>query len=231
LNSTPVDIEELLARYLAGRLTASESDAFEAYVSEHPQICKDLEQTFKLKVGLARLRERGELEALLHRRDTRRWVPYATAAAVLLAILTSALWFERRNATPAVLFLSPSAVAARHHAAAPILGSYVLVRSRGSTDVTDVPLPGTTGSVELRILPSEVSPGSRYSVEVKRFDGDDAKHRSRVEGAAAGADGYIKVYLDGSELTAGEYEVSLRPAAGGDVHADTDRFVIRMQSP
>jgi len=231
LNSTPVDIEEVLARYLAGRLTASESDAFEAYVSEHPEICQDLEQTFKLKAGLARLRERGELDALLHRRDTRRWVPYATAAALLLAILTSALWFQQRNAAPAVLFLSPSAVAARHHAPAPILGSYVLVRTRGSAAVTNVPLPAQTGTVEVRILPSDVSPDSRYSVEVKRFDAPDGRHRSRIEGAAAGADGYVKVYLDGSELAAGDYEVSLQPAAGGDARADADRFVLRVQTP
>jgi hypothetical protein len=231
LNSTPVDIEEVLARYLAGRLTASESDAFEAYVSEQPEICKELEQTFKLKAGLARLRGRGELDALLHARDTRRWVPYAAAAAVLLALLTSALWFERRNAEPAMVFLSPSAIAARHRAAAPILGSYVLVRSRGSAAVTDVPLPAPTGTVELRILPSDVSPGARCSVDLKRLDEHNGEHRSRIEGATAGADGYVKVYLDGSELAAGEYEVTVRAAASGAADADVDRFVIRVQTP
>jgi len=233
MSATPIDTHEVFASYLAGRLSASESDAFEQYVSEHPEICKDLEQTLKLKEGLARLRERGELTELLRPREARRWFPYAAAAAVVLTILGSMLWLQRRNAAPGVLFLSPSAVASIHHRPSPIVGSYVLARTRGTAavTVTAVGLTAPTGTVELRILPSDISPGLRYSACLKSLDGRDGKRKSRIEGASTGADGYVTVYADGSELTTGKYEVSLSPDVPGDTHEDVDRFVIEVRRP
>jgi hypothetical protein len=227
-----MDIEEVFARYLAGRLPAGESEAFEEYVAGHPEICKDLEQTLRLKEGLARLRERGELTALLGAHGPRRWFPYAAAAAVLLTLLASILWLQRRSAAPGALFLSPSAIAAIHHQPSPVVGSYVLARTRGPTavTVTAVQLPDPTGAVELRVLPSDVSPGVRYTASLKRLDGRDGTGRSQIEGASTGADGYVKVYLDGSELTTGKYEVSLRPAVPAGTHEDADRFVIQVHS-
>jgi len=75
MDRTQIDAEQVVARYLAGRLPATESDAFERYVSEHPEICNELEQTLKFREGLARLRERGELDALLQEPRPRRWLP------------------------------------------------------------------------------------------------------------------------------------------------------------
>jgi hypothetical protein len=152
---------------------------------------------------------------------------------VILTILASMLWLQRRNTAPGALFLSPSAVAAIHHQPSPLVGSYVLARTRGTAEVTvtAVGLPAPTGTVELRILPSDVSPGLRYSACLKSLDGRDGKRRSRIEGAATGTDGYVRVYLDGSELPAGKYEVSLRPAVPGDTHEDVDRFVIEVHAP
>src|SRR5215475_1753333 len=186
MSSTPIDTHQVFASYLAGRLTASEADAFEQYVSEHPEVCKDLEQHLKLKEGLARLRERGELTALLGPREARRWFPYAAAAAVLLTILGSMLWLQRRDTAPGALFLSPSAVASIHHRPSPIAGSYVLARTRGTTSVTvtAVRLPAATDTVELRILPSDVAPGLRYSACLKSLDGHGGKRRSQIEGAS-----------------------------------------------
>lgn len=230
MKSTPTDTEQDLASYLASRLPDRESAAFEERASEHPEIRREIEQTLKFKEGLARLRERGELDGVLRAPGARRWLPYAAAAAVVLATLTSVVWLQRRNSVPEVLFLSPSAVAAHHHRPSPIRGTYVLARTRGSADVIDVRLldPGT---IELRMLPADVSPDSRYVIDLRRVDRRDGKHMGRIEGASAGADGYVVVYADSSELTPGEYEISLGEAVPTATHAVADRFVIRVQSP
>jgi anti-sigma-K factor RskA len=230
VNSPPIDTEQDLASYLSGRLPARESAAFEERASEHPEVRREIEQTLKFKEGLARLRERGELDGVVRTQRAQRWLPYAAAAAVVLATLTSVLWLQRRNSIPEALFLSPSAVAAYHHRSSPLRGSYVLARTRGSADVIDVRLPAP-GTIELRILPADASPDSRYIVDLKRVDRRDGKHMGRIEGASAGADGYVVVYADSSELTPGEYEISLGAAVPTATHAVTDRFVIRLQSP
>ena len=131
---------DAIASYLAGRLPASESEAFEQAVADDPGICREIEQTLKFREGLARLRERGELSALLRSPAPRRWFPYAAAASVALATLASVLWLQLRTAAPSPLFLSRSDVAARHASPA-IRGSYVLARMRGATGVTEVTLP------------------------------------------------------------------------------------------
>jgi hypothetical protein len=228
MDNTQIAAEQVIARYLAGRLPATESDAFERYVSEHPEICDEIEQTLKFREGLARLRERGELSALLREPAQRRWLPYAAAAAVALATLGGVLWLQPRTTAPAVLFLSPNDLAAHQPGSPAILGSYVLVRTRGSSAVTDVKLPGA-GAIELKILPSSVSPEARYRVALKRLDGSGSRGAAQIDAGSVAADGYVTIYVDAAQLPRGNYEVSLVPLLPGHANGDTDRFVIRVQ--
>jgi hypothetical protein len=219
---------DVIASYLAGRLPASESDAFEQAVADHPEICRAVEQTLKFKEGLARLRERGELSALLRAPAPRRWIPYAAAASVALATLASVLWLQLRNPTAAMLFLSPGEVASRHGGAA-IGRSYVLARTRGIAGAADLSLPAGSGPIELRIVPSSLSPGTHYSARLNRLDGSmGSKSLSQTDAGTVGPDGYVTIYVDGSQLLAGEYELSLTPAVVAGANSDSDRFVIRV---
>jgi len=80
MDRTQIDAEQVVARYLAGRLPATESDAFERYVSEHPEICNELEQTLKFREGLARLR--GFLMLPLRRWRLWLWAAYSGCNSV-----------------------------------------------------------------------------------------------------------------------------------------------------
>ena len=232
MDVTQINEGHLIASYLAGRLPPGDEDAFEQYVSEHPEICADIEQTLKLKEGLARLRERGELDTLLRVPASRRWVPYAAAASLAVATVAGLLWLQLRSPAPAMLFLSPSELATRHHESVAIRGSYVLARTRGGASLTEVSLPAEPGAIELKILPSGVSNDTRYNVGLRRLRLPNAP--SNVEQVKVGPmtpDGYVTVYVDSSQLTPGDYEVSVTPDVSGESPTESDRFVIRLRSP
>ena len=230
MDRTQIDAEQVVARYLAGRLPATESDAFERYVSEHPEICNELEQTLKFREGLARLRERGELDALLQEPRPRRWLPYAAAAALAFVALGGVLWVQQRSSAPAVLFLSPGDLASHHPGAQVILGSYVLARTRGSGGITDVRLPSRAGTIELRILPSDATPDARYRITLERLDGrPDGVRKAQLDAGSIAPQGYVTVYVDSERLTQGDYEISLIPVSPRGATGNADRFVIRVQ--
>ena len=224
-----MDAEQVIVPYLAGGLPADESDAFEQYVSEHPGICAEIEQALKFKEGLARLRERGELDALLRAPASRRWVPYAAAASVALATLAGLLWLQLRSPAPAILFLAPSELAARHHQTVTVRGSYVLARTRGSANATDVTVPSQPGAIELRIVPSGASNDIHYSVGLRQLHG--AAPPTKIEAGPVAADGYVTIYVDSSQLTPGDYELSLTPVVSDGSPTESDRFVIRLKQP
>lgn len=227
MDTTQMDAEQVIVPYLAGGLPADESDAFEQYVSENPGICAEIEQTLKFKEGLARLRERGELDGLLRAPAPRRWVSYAAAASVALVIVAGLLWLQLRSAAPAILFRAPGELAARQHQTVTIRGSYVLARTRGSASVTDVSLPSQPGAIELRIVPSGASSDVHYSVGLRQLHGAAAP--TKIEAGPVAADGYVTVYVDSSQLKPGDYEVSLTPLVSDASLTESDSFVIRLK--
>lgn len=230
MDATQIDEQQVIARYLAGRLPDGEGDAFEQYVSEHPEIYAEIEQTLRFKEGLARLLERGELNALLRAPAPRRWLPYAAAASVAAATVAALLWLQLRSPTPAMLFLSPTELAARHHQPIAVRGSYVLARTRGTASVTEVVLPTEPGAIELQVVPSGAA-ASRYSVALTRLDGPaGTASTGRIDAGGAGADGYVTIYVDSGQLTPGDYEVRLTPAVSEGSRIESDRFVIRLRT-
>lgn len=231
MDATQTDEEQVVARYLGGRLSDGGSDAFEQYVSEHPEIYAQIEQTLRFKEGLARLRERGELNGLLRAPAPRGWVPYAAAASVAAATVAALLWLQLRRPAPEMLFLAPEAVAARHHQPVAIRGSYVLARTRGSAGLTEVTLPAEPGAIELKIVPSGVSDDTRYNVGLSRLGGPaGAANAEQIEAGPVASDGYVSIYIDSSQLTPGDYDVRLTPAVPEGSRTQSDRFVIRLRS-
>jgi hypothetical protein len=230
MDSTPIDASQLIGRYLAGQLPPEESDAFERSLCEHPEIRDETERTLRLKEGLARLRERGELNALLQAAPARRWPRYAVAAAVASLAFGILAWFYPRSPTPGVLGLSPSDFAEPHRESPSVLGIYELSHTRGAAPITDVRLPAAAGAIEFRIVPSFSSVNARLLARIKRLDGPaNERTASEVDAGLVGPDGYVTLYVNSRKLTAGAYEVSLAPATATAIHAEPDRFVIRVR--
>jgi hypothetical protein len=231
MDATQIDEQQLIARYLSGRLPDGESDAFEQYLPGHPETCAEIEQTLRIKEGLARLRERGELEALLRAPAPRRWLPYAAAASVAFATLAALLWLQLRSPAAAMLFLSPSEVAARHHQPVAIRASSVLARTRGTASVTELTLPAEPGAIELKIVPSGLSNETRYRISLSPLRAAaGTAHPEQIDAGSVASDGYVTIYVDSSQLTPGDYEVRLTTAGSEASGTESDRFVIRLRS-
>ena len=88
----------VIERYLAGQLTDQEAMAFEAYVEAHPEITRDIEEIARMKTGLVRLKDRGDLPSVV--------VPRGN-------------WISRRTGLVAALLLSCDATSSRHFATGP----------------------------------------------------------------------------------------------------------------
>lgn len=226
MDPTQIDAEHTIERYLAGRMTSSQSEAFEQYVSEHPDIRGQLEETLKFREGLARLRDRGELDELLRRPPHRRWLAYAAAAAV--AIVAIGLWL--RSPELPVLARSPAELALQRHGHPGILATQVLARTRGTAEVTTVQLPSDPGLIELRMVPSVLRSGTRYRVRLNRLNGPSGRTDfGLLEGVPQGTDGYVTIYIDRAPLIAGDYEVSLSGTGSDGEAVEGDRFLVRFQ--
>jgi len=219
----------MISQYLAGQLPANESDAFERSLSEQPDLRDATEQILKFKEGLARLHERGELDALLRAPSPRRWLPYAAAAALAIVALGGLLWSQLSSRAHAMLALSPQAFETRGNAAHSIVGSYLLARTRGGEPLVEVAPTPSSGAIELRILPSSLPSNVRYSVRLNRLgDSGAGATVAQIDAGPAAPDGYVTVYVDSGQLKAGDYEASLLPAPENGAIAEGDRFVIRV---
>jgi hypothetical protein len=226
MESTQPDTEHVIPRYLAGQLSARESEEFERALSERADLCDETEQVLKFKEGLTRLRERGELDELLRARSVDRWLSYAAAAAVVIFCLATLVWFYLPRGSSTVLALSPGQFASGHPAP-PVLGTYVLARTRGSTATAEVT---RAGLVELRILPSVLSPTIAYRAQVRHLEGaGGGRSVAQIDAGSATADGYVTLYLDSSQLQSGEYEILLAPASSAGVQAEGDQFTLRVR--
>ncbi len=231
MESIQINARQLISRYLAGHLSANESEAFERALSEQPELRAETERFLKFKEGLARLHERGELDTLIHASAPHRWLPYAAAAAtIVIAVLGGLFWFQLSSRAPTLVALSPSQLTARGHEAPPILGTYLLERTRGGASATEVTLPLAPGAIELRIVPSSLASDIKYSVRVSRFGvSTTSAIMGQIDTGFSAPDGYVTVYLDSRQLTPGDYEVLLAPLTPKEATTESDHFVIRVR--
>jgi hypothetical protein len=78
--------QDLIDRYVAGRLGESEAQAFEEYCLAHPEFAKHVEYEQRLKAGIAQV-ARGSTAEFVRSNHPLRW-SLAAAAGLLLAIVS-----------------------------------------------------------------------------------------------------------------------------------------------
>lgn len=212
-------------RYLGGRLSSAEEAEFERALPERPDLREQIEQVLKLKEGLERLAERGELDALLRTPARPRWLPYAAAAAVAVIALAALARFYLPGPPSRLLALSPREFVSAQPSP-PVVASYVLARTRGGTGAIELP---RTGVIELRVLPSVLSSTVSYRAEVIASNGTvSGRTVGRLDAGRAAGDGYVTFYLDSAKLARGDYEVLLSPSGAAGGASPPDRFPIRV---
>lgn len=222
-----IDDFHIAARYLADQLSDSEREAFEAYYVEHPEMMRELEAAARLKVGLIKMHEAGELEPLLTRAPRfPRTFQFAAAAAVVVAAVGISIFLMRGPSSPAMLAASPAAFVDSRGNPLSVAGMHTLMRARGSGYDAEISLAAAPATTELRLRTDFEAAPSGYRVTLSSV-GDDGKSTAlaEVSGLAATDDGYVHVFLNGVH-SAGTYRLVL---SGGEGPETASTFLIRIR--
>lgn len=217
-----IDDHHVVARYLADQLPEPEREAFEAYYLEHPDMVREIEATARFKVGLAQLRDSGQLAALL--KPTPWYARGLYLAVAAAAIVIIGMVFYSRTATPPLMAANIAALAGP----STIASSHVVLRRRGSGFDAEVTLPGAGAAIELRVLPEFAATDARYRISLARINDDQREQISAVDHLPAGDDGMVTIYLNARRIAPGDYEVTIASdrASAAD---QTSRFHIRVR--
>jgi len=214
----------LAGRYLANQLSERERGEYEALVISDAEVVAELEATARLKVGLQRLRETGELQRLLDPRSRPRRSYLLAAAAIIVAVAIGlGTWLPRR--LPGVPVVVESAASLRNASGVSIrVGSTVAVFHKRAGAADGVVPAGAAGSgIAIRVLPSVTSPSGRYHVWLSRVRPGESQESVAELEAAAEADGFVSVYADASRLAPGRYRLTL---VGPEKPAEPDVFTL-----
>ena len=219
----------LASRYLAGQLSPAELQAYEQHLLENPDAVRELEATARVKVGLASLRESGQLEKLLRVQPAlrSRWPALAAAAAVI--VLAIGLW--RGIETPRDTMLVATASELMDRAGRPLTAgsTYALLRTRSSAYDAVIELPPEPRAIELRVRPEVAAPV--HSVALSRIQADGSVTQiGNVSELKAEADGFVPLYVDSSRLEAGPYLLVITPAQDRAA-TSTSTFRIKVTGP
>ena len=225
-------VPEQVARYLAGQLSTEETRDFEALMARQPEIAAELESAARFRAGLAALRERGELAALLKpRAPARRWLQTGIAASLAVLAAGVGLWIRFEPATAPLLSGTLAPLHASGGDSQDELQSYRFVTNRDARNTAvQVELRARHNVLEFSILPDR-SAGEAQSYRVALdavTDGGVASELATASSLRADADGFVHVYADSARLRQGAYELVITDEATTAPGAATRyRLVIR----
>jgi hypothetical protein len=221
LSRQQIDDLDMVARYLADKLSDSEREVFEAYFLEHREVLQELNQTARFKSGLIDLDRSGTLKKLMRPREWwRQPRMIAIAASLVFAVMAGGLWLRNQNSTPTLLAISIDP-------AMPLAGSLSIQRTRSSSYDATIEIPKQSAAIKLRIRPDTGALPSQYRVAIGFFGTNDAvKSLSEVRGAKASADGFVEVYLDASKLSPAIYEIKISGDGGSNAANAPSSFLV-----
>ena len=230
--TTPLD-PTLAGRYLADQLADGERSRYEALLASSPDAVRELEEVARLKVGLEKLRESGELSPLLGERHRRSIPRFATALAAGIAALVIGVvvWRSPSDRSPAAapLFGSQASLVDKAGHSLPIEVRIAVYRKRSGALDAVVEIPQSASGVELRVLPMSVDRTHAYRVSLSRLqeNGTFAAPRAVSDVRPAG-DGFLEVYAEAARLTPGRYKVVVADQATGPDSTAVDTFWVDM---
>ncbi len=148
-------------RYLADQLTDAERSAFEARLALDPDVLRELEATARLKAGLQKLRDTGQLDALVAEQRSRTPLFFSAAAAVAVLVLGISLLRWNADGGAPMLAASISKLVDQSGSPLPIASTYAVYRKRDAYDA-EIELPASRQAIKLRVLPELRAPQASY---------------------------------------------------------------------
>ncbi|HKE44929.1 MAG TPA: hypothetical protein VKB41_10385 [Steroidobacteraceae bacterium] len=226
------DDPTIAGRYLADQLTDAERDEFEAALLQDPDVAQELEATARMKVGLARLEESGELEKLVQARPFYER-PSFFAAAASVGVLAIGLMFFRwqGESGPSMLASSESALSDDSGKALAVVSTPPMLRVRSDKYDAEIELPAERHSLKLRLLPASPGKADEFSVSLARINDDGTTEAPTVlKDLRPAGDGFINVFADSALLRPGRYQLTLS-GEGSEAPVYGETFVIRVRAP
>jgi anti-sigma-K factor RskA len=223
--STSVSDMVSVRDYVAGRLSATEREAFEERLASDSGLVRELEDSLRMREALEVLRElklRGEPS-----RSRRRalHLAFACAAAAALAAVGVSLTFYYGGRSPPIVGASLAALRAGSSVPPAVLERYAFAAMRDTASMPELVLPAS-GALELRALTPVTDPSQTFRVALAAKRGQQTSLVGRVEHLVPDADGFLVIYADAARLQPGDYWLSVEP----DDHGTSERFAFRLKS-
>jgi hypothetical protein len=216
-------------RYLAGQLSPPEQEAYEQYFIRNPDAVRELEATARMKVGLASLRDKGQLDSLLQGAPTtsRRAALMAIAASVAVIAIVVGLWRDVRVPDGAALVASATRLVDPSGRPLAVGAIYAVMRTRATDYDAVVTLPAEPQALELRVLPEWSAPA--YDVALSRAGPSGAVVEvATVIDLQVRQDGFVNLYVDSSKLEPGLYLLGLSASQGQASEISTSSFRLKV---
>lgn len=226
---------EFANRYLAGTLSDAERALYEPEIARNEDTLRELEATARLKVGLARLRESGELDELLRPTPWLRLRPALTVAAGVALVAIGIVLVRLGGSgttTPPLLAASVTSLVDRQGSVLPVTRTLAVFRKRVQGADATLEAASAPQAVELRVLPETTVPSEDYRVTLARIsDNRVSEPVASLAGMRPAADGFLTVFIDASRLSAGPYQLDVLGAVSGDSTVAAGTFRIEVEPP
>lgn len=230
-----INRDQVIARYVADRLSPQERATFEAWCIAHPEIAPELDLERSLQTGFRAAAHQGWLDTA--RRQQSR-IPVMIAASVAAIALAGAFWLLHANRTQGVALATAHTVDTTHTTTPGASYVVAFARLRGEADRPDQELNLATlpahvifepEAVVLRCadgtLDFECHDGSApstpqyplYRLELLRSDTGAVAWRSADQPPGEGA--RLSFVAHASTLVAGDYDVVVRGLSASNSEA------------
>jgi hypothetical protein len=218
--SDPLQIESMdaqqiaerhvIERYLAGQLSEGESLAFEAYVESHPEITYEVEQIARMKSGLLKLKERGELPSVAPKKASVWFREPKLIAAAVAVVAVGLLLAQQLVRTPQAGLIAASIPELAGSEQPPLLlAQVVLSRSRGvaPTELHASPQKSFL-EVTLELFADDTS--GLYGVQLMQLTDGAPRPVATLEDLRVNSEGNLVVYAREDSLQSGDYLFRVR---------------------
>jgi hypothetical protein len=227
-----IDDPTRASRYLADQLSPAECADYEAGFLQDPETVAELEATARLKIGLQRLRQDGELGELVSGPSYHLSRPMllAMAASVAAVVIGIGLWMPRATLPSAPVLASTIGAFKDHNGhSLSVLATAPLFRTRAESYDAVVELPHRRGAIKLRVLPATANETGRYQAALSRITDNDTSEQivSIRDLEPSAEDGFVDLYADSALLAPGRYRLVLTRQSEAAAAPESDTFVIK----
>lgn len=216
LNRQTIDAEHYVARYVLGRLSESEVEAFEEFCLLDPEIAEQVSTDRALREGLK------SIGATPARPGIAKWVRYSLAAGLVaaFAIGFSQYGLHTSAEVPGRLFADAANVPEALNIPR---GEGIRIVGTRSSPTPIVTLERDTRAIEILVTPGATAGGTLPKVILHQEVGDGWQVIGTLSEVSANEDGDLSLLVDVRDLAATRMRLTLQGTDGA-----TDEFEFRV---